>query len=307
MKKVVRELISIFIINMVLSNLLMREVRSENSDGLNFIKVEEGISSVKGNLEGLVLTLKNGQTNFLKGDQVIVLEGTNYSSVSNEIVVNEKGIVFSSNGDYFNEEDSNVLLDYLDSIKNDLDLKSNDSINLREDGFIITNKEDKKYNIKYYTLENDNYIINKEVNDIEAEYITFDEEGQIIILSDNIVSIYKEDGNIGLFNVPEGYEINYIDNNNYILFNESEYAIVSNYEEYQNVIDSEEIIDSIENEIATYEVLDEMPVSVLYETHVQSYGWQGWRTDGEVSGTSGEFNSSWNYLHREKFKYANRT
>ena len=28
--------------------------------------------------------------------------------------------------------------------------------------------------------------------------------------------------------------------------------------------------------------------SILYQTHVQDYGWQGWKSDGQMSGTSGE-------------------
>ena len=28
--------------------------------------------------------------------------------------------------------------------------------------------------------------------------------------------------------------------------------------------------------------------SVVYRTHVQSYGWQAWKKDGAMSGTSGE-------------------
>ncbi len=36
------------------------------------------------------------------------------------------------------------------------------------------------------------------------------------------------------------------------------------------------------------EVPDTAPVHVLYQTHVQTYGWQGWKQDGGMSGTSGQ-------------------
>ncbi len=39
---------------------------------------------------------------------------------------------------------------------------------------------------------------------------------------------------------------------------------------------------------AKTEALDNGAISVVYRTHVQSYGWQGWKRNGAMSGTSGE-------------------
>ncbi|CUO43051.1 hypothetical protein [Clostridium disporicum] len=289
MKKVIKIFMSIFILNMMLTNVFITEVKSENREILNFITVDEGISSIRGNLEGLALILKNGETRFIKNGQVIILNGTNYHSISNEIMVNENNLVFNiNNGDYLSKQDGENLLSYVNNIKKSLYLNPDDNIYLIQDYFVVINKKDEKYNVKYYNVENDNFIIKKEVNDIEAEYIAFDEEGKIVVLKDSIVSIYEEDSKVELFKVPEGYQLNYIDKNNYILFNENEYAIVNSYEEKEVITDKEYLVVDRKTTVINNEVLSEMPLSVSYATHVQGYGWQEWKRDEQMTGTSGE-------------------
>lgn len=284
MKKVIKIFMSIFILNMMLTNVFITEVKSENREILNFITVDEGISSIRGNLEGLALILKNGETRFIKNGQVIILNGTNYHSISNEIMVNENNLVFNiNNGDYLSKQDGENLLSYVNNIKKSLYLNPDDNIYLIQDYFVVINKKDEKYNVKYYNVENDNFIIKKEVNDIEAEYIAFDEEGKIVVLKDSIVSIYEEDSKVELFKVPEGYQLNYIDKNNYIIFNENEYAIVNSYEEQEIITDKEYPVVDRKTTVINNEVLSEMPLSVSYATHVQGYGWQEWKRDEQMS------------------------
>ena len=85
------------------------------------------------------------------------------------------------------------------------------------------------------------------------------------------------------------------DNTNDSSINEDDLQDVDQNENTEIVDDNEnseinttEGNDEITNQVTTNSPEEVITPKIMYKTHVQDYGWQEWKNNGEMSGTSGE-------------------
>ena len=302
-------ILCIFILNMILSIVPSDNVWAMKNEEYLGIKVNEGIKYLLVNNNKILLINNDGQAVLRKDEVDIKIEGKNFRILTNNLIINDENKIYDiSNEEFLGEEVAKKYLSEINYLYEEYKFEDiyflNDKVAIK-----IKDKEKDTYTIIYLKKANDVYIEIEKVEDIQADNTYIDKDGKVYIKKENQLLRYENEKYIEVYNFSIDYAYSIYDDNNIVAYNNSEYIKVelSNLlneenQENQGNEEIEEIEDDTEYNNSTSNVNTEVESnnsfynigaqtneeSIIYQSHVQNIGWQGWKSNGDLSGSEGK-------------------
>lgn len=294
-------ILCIFILNIILSTIPSENVWAMKNDEYTTTKVKEKIKYLLTDDNKILLINDDGQAILRKSQVDIKIEGNNFRILTNNLIINDENKIYDISNEEFLEEE--VAKKYLLDINYLQEEYKFEDICFFYDKVAIKIKDKDAYKVIYLQKVNDVYIEIDKVEDIEAKNIYIDKNGQLYVKKENQLLRYENDEYIDVFNFSADYDYSIYDYNNIVAYNNSEYIELelSNLLNQENK-EHEEILEDTEYENSTFNVNTEVESdnsfyniepqtneeSIIYQSHVQNIGWQGWKSNGELSGSEGK-------------------
>lgn len=300
-------ILCIFILNMILSIIPSDNVWAMKNDEYLTMKVNEEIKYLLVADNKILLINNDGQALLRKDEVDIKIEGNNFRILTNNLIISDENKVYDISNEEFLEEE--VAKKYLSEINYLYEEYNFEDIYFFNDKVAIKIKNKDSYTVLYLQKANDVYIEIDKVEDIEANNTYIDKDGKLYIKKENQLLRYENEKYIEICNFSIDYDYSIYDDNNIVAYNNSEYIEVelSNLlnkenqeneesQENQEIVDYTEYGDltsntntEVESNNSFYNIEPQSnEESIIYQSHVQNIGWQGWKSDGELSGSEGK-------------------
>lgn len=287
----------IFILNIILAVIPSNNAWAMKKNQYSIIRVDEGIKYLSVYNDNILLINNEGQAILRKDEIDIKIQGNNFRMLAKNLIINDENKIY----DVFNEEflDEEVAEKYLSEV-NYLEKEYNlEDIYFFDDKVAVKVKNKEVNVIIYLQKVNDVYVEVDRFEDDEANDIYIDNNEKLYVKKENKLLQYENDEYIELCDFSSDYDYSIYDNN-IVAYNNDQYIkLESNNlssEENKSTIDDTQYDNStssvntdIESNELSYNIEPQAnEESIVYQSYVQNIGWQGWKSDGELSGTEGK-------------------
>lgn len=294
-------ILCIFILNMILSIIPAESVWAMENDEYVTVKIKEKIKYLLTGDDKILLINENGQAILRKDEIDIRIEGNNFKVLTNNLIIDDENKIYNISNEEF--LDAEVTKKYLLDINYLQEEYKFDDIFFFYNKIGIKVKDKDSYTVIYLQKINDVYMEVGKVENIETSNIYIDKDGQLYVKRENSLLKYNNEEYKEVINFSCDYYYSIYDDNNIIAYNNSEYIELklsnsSNQEnnehkeiledtKYENLISDINIDSELEN---SFYSIENQPSgeSINYQSHIQNIGWQGWKSNGELSGSQGK-------------------
>lgn len=287
----------VFILNIILAVIPSNNAWAMKKNQYSIIRVDEGIKYLSVYNDNILLINNEGQAILRKDEIDIKIQGNNFRMLAKNLIINDENKIY----DVFNEEflDEEVAEKYLSEV-NYLEKEYNlEDIYFFDDKVAVKVKNKEVNVIIYLQKVNDVYVEVDRFEDDEANDIYIDNNEKLYVKKENKLLQYENDEYIELCDFSSDYDYSIYDNN-IVAYNNDQYIkLESNNlssEENKSTIDDTQYDNSTSsvntdiksNELSCNIEPQSNEESIVYQSHVQNIGWQGWKSDGELSGSEGK-------------------